>query len=155
LDPKKLKEASDTCDFLNFKKGEVVFKKGSEHKGCIYVLLNTELKGQSVVFSPNGVVEAAELLDKKQIKVREDMVASEDGMIGKLLYEMEVAPTPLAVRVKGGEGEERSALEKKMQICDFHVIRKLREGNFGKVYACWNAKTEKIYAIKVLDRAYV
>ena len=80
----------------------MVFKKGSEHKGCIYVLLNTELKGQSVVFSSNGVVEAAELLDKKQIKIREDMVASEDGMIGKLLYEMEVAPTPLSVRVKSG-----------------------------------------------------
>ena len=30
------------------------------------------------------------------------MVASEDGMIGKLLYEMEVAPTPLSVRVKSG-----------------------------------------------------
>jgi cGMP-dependent protein kinase len=42
-----------------------------------------------------------------------------------------------------------------MQITDFHVVRKLREGNFGKVYACWNSRTEKVYAIKVLDRAYV
>ena len=45
--------------------------------------------------------------------------------------------------------------EKKMQITDFHVVRKLREGNFGKVYACYNSKTEKVYAIKVLDRLYV
>jgi len=42
-----------------------------------------------------------------------------------------------------------------MQISDFYVVRKLREGNFGKVYACWNTKTNKIYAIKVLDRFYV
>jgi len=42
-----------------------------------------------------------------------------------------------------------------MQISDFIVVRKLREGNFGKVYACWNVKTEKLYAIKVLDRSYV
>lgn len=41
LDPAKLKDAADTCQFLTFKKGEIVFKKGSDHKGCIYVLLNT------------------------------------------------------------------------------------------------------------------
>lgn len=62
-------------------------------------------------------------------------------MIGKLQYEMEVAPSPIAIRVKSGEGEDRTVLEKKMQIADFHVVRKLREGNFGKVYACWNNKT--------------
>lgn len=42
-----------------------------------------------------------------------------------------------------------------MQISDFHIVRKLREGNFGKVYACYNQKTGKLYAIKVLDRHYV
>jgi serine/threonine protein kinase len=51
--------------------------------------------------------------------------------------------------------EDKASLEKKLQITDFHVIRKLRSGNFGQVYACWNRKTEKIYAIKVLDRNYV
>ena len=51
--------------------------------------------------------------------------------------------------------EDKGILEKKMQINDFHVVRKLREGNFGKVYACYNSKTEKVYAIKVLDRLYV
>lgn len=62
----------------------------------------------------------------------------------------------MSIRVKGEEGrEDRAALEKKMQISDFHVVRKLREGNFGKVYACWNVKTERVYAIKVLDRSYV
>lgn len=39
-------------------------------------------------------------------------------------------------------------------ITDFHVIKKLRSGNFGQVYACYNEKTEKVYAIKVLDRTY-
>ena len=51
--------------------------------------------------------------------------------------------------------EDKSQLEKKMQISDFHIVRKLREGNFGKVYACYNQKTGKMYAIKVLDRHYV
>lgn len=37
--------------------------------------------------------------------------------------------------------EDTITLEKKMRISDFHVIRKLREGNFAKLYACWNAKT--------------
>lgn len=71
------------------------------------------------------------------------MVASDDGFVGKLTYEVETAPSPLSIRTKGEEGgkEDRTALEKKMQISDFHVVRKLREGNFGKVYACWNVKT--------------
>lgn len=41
----KLKHASDNCSFITFKKGEIVFKKDSEHKNIIYVLLNTEIKG--------------------------------------------------------------------------------------------------------------
>ena len=131
---------------MTFKKGETVFKKGSEHKGCIYVLLNTDLKGATHAFEPNAIVEIQQVLDKKSIKIKEDMVASDDGMLGKLLYELEVAPSPVSVRVRNGNKEDsgredRSALEKKMQISDFHVVRKLREGNFGKVYACWNNKT--------------
>lgn len=42
-----------------------------------------------------------------------------------------------------------------MVLADFHVIKRLRAGNFGQVYACWNKKTKKVYAIKVLDRAYI
>ena len=42
-----------------------------------------------------------------------------------------------------------------MQISDFYIVRKLRNGNFGKVYACWSVKTNKIYAIKVLDRSNI
>jgi cGMP-dependent protein kinase len=157
LDPNKLKIAADTCDFLAFKKGETVFKKASDHKGCIYVLLNTELRGTTLTYEPNSIVELAQLLERKALRVKEDMVASDDGIVGKLLYEVEVAPSPVSIRVKAEEGgkEDRTALEKKMQISDFHVVRKLREGNFGKVYACWNVKTERVYAIKVLDRSYV
>ena len=40
-----------------------------------------------------------------------------------------------------------------MVISDFHVVKKLRSGNFGRVYACYNEKTDKVYAIKVLDRS--
>ena len=29
LDMKQLKQASDNCEFIHFKKGEIVFKKGS------------------------------------------------------------------------------------------------------------------------------
>lgn len=69
-----------------------------------------------------------QLLEKKNVKVKEDMVATDDGIIGKMLYELEVAPSPAALRSKAEEGgkEERGALEKKMQIGDFHVVRKLR-----------------------------
>ena len=35
----------------------------------------------------------------------------------------------------------KSISEKKMQISDFHVIKNLRSGNFGQVYACYNKKT--------------
>jgi serine/threonine protein kinase len=42
-----------------------------------------------------------------------------------------------------------------MIINDFHVVKKLRSGNFGQVYACYHHKTDKVYAVKVLDRAYV
>lgn len=76
----------------------------------------------------------------------------------KIKYNVEVAPSPISISVKKDEKEEKedmNMLEKKMQISDFHVVRKLREGNFGKVYACYNQRTEKLYAIKVLDRQYV
>lgn len=41
LDEAKLKESADQCDFIPFKKGELVLKKNSDHKACIYVLLNS------------------------------------------------------------------------------------------------------------------
>lgn len=164
FDSDKLKDAADVCQFIAFKKGETVFKKQSQHKGCIYVLLNTQLKGQTWKYEPNSIIEMTQILDHKYVKIKQDMIAIEDGMIGKLLFELEAAPSPISVALKhpekelsssGMSKEDKSALQKKMQITDFHVVRKLREGNFGKVYACWNTKTEKIYAIKVLDRAYV
>lgn len=42
-----------------------------------------------------------------------------------------------------------------MTLRDFHVLKHLRTGNFAHVYACYNKKINKIYAIKVLDRAYI
>ena len=39
-----------------------------------------------------------------------------------------------------------------MSLTDFVVLRKLRSGNFGQVYACYNMIIKKKYAIKVMDR---
>lgn len=52
----------------------------------------------------------------KSIRIKEDMVASDDGFVGKLMYELEIAPSPLSIRTRGEEGgkEDRTALEKKM-----------------------------------------
>lgn len=88
-------------------------------------------------------------------------MATEDGTIGKIYYIFEPAPSPIALSMSQKRTEtiinktEQNVLEKRMQIGDFYVVRRLREGNFGKVYACWNAQTNKLYAIKVLDRIYV
>ena len=88
------------------------------------------------------------------------MLAAEEGTLCKINVFLEIeAPAPISIQPKviktEKAKEDKSMLEKKMQITDFHVIRKLREGNFGKVYACFNTKTQKIYAIKVLDRISV
>ena len=48
------------------------------------------------------------------------------------------------------ETRKIKSLEKKMLIKDFYAIRKLRSGNFGCVYACYNQTTDKKYAIKVI-----
>lgn len=39
-----------------------------------------------------------------------------------------------------------------MSINDFILVRKLRAGNFGQVFACYNTVIKKKYAIKVMDR---
>lgn len=87
------------------------------------------------------------------------MVAQDEGELIKIVLETEKrGPTPISIKFKDesvNADEDKSIIEKKMQIGDFHVVRKLREGNFGKVYVCYNLKTKKLYAIKVLDRHYV
>ena len=160
FDSQKLREAADSCEFHIFKKGEMVLKKDQSYSKDIFVLLNTELKGSTVSYPANSVIESNQLLDKKGFKIKEDMVASDNGCLCKLCYEFETVPTPLSIQFRnrqqeGNRGEDKSALEKKMQISDLMVVRRLREGNFGKVYACWSAKTEKLYAVKVLDRQNV
>lgn len=88
-------------------------------------------------------------------------MASEDGTIAKIHYSFESVPSPITLSMSQKRTEtiinksEQNVLEKRMQIGDFYVVRRLREGNFGKVYACWNSQTNKLYAIKVLDRLYV
>lgn len=52
-------------------------------------------------------MEIQQVLDKKSIKIKEDMIASDDGMLGKILYELEVAPSPVSVRVKSGDDSGR------------------------------------------------
>lgn len=86
-------------------------------------------------------------------------MASGDGCICEIMFIFEVNPSPISIQISAQHRvkpkEDKNQLEKKMQIGDFHVVRKLREGNFGKVYACYNSKTSKLYAIKTLDRHYV
>lgn len=88
------------------------------------------------------------------------MIASDEGQLCKIKCQAEkAAPSPISIQVKSKDEpigkQDKSFLQRKMQITDFHVVRKLRQGNFGKVYVCFNHKTEKLYAIKVLDRIYV
>jgi hypothetical protein len=64
------------------------------------------------------------------MKIKEDMVAIDDGWLCKLTFTLEVPPIPISVQVKSKEEpknkEDKTQLEKKMQIADFHVVRKLR-----------------------------
>lgn len=39
-----------------------------------------------------------------------------------------------------------------LDINDFYVIRRLRAGNFGRVYACCNKINNKKYALKVMNK---
>jgi hypothetical protein len=55
---------------MAFKKGDIVLKRHSEHKGCIYVLLNAELKGSSIKYEANTIIEPAQLLDKRALKIK-------------------------------------------------------------------------------------
>jgi serine/threonine protein kinase len=89
----------------------------------------------------------------KQFTVPEDIVVASDGFAGKITIEFEakVVETSKSLR----ESTNRQKYENKMVLSDFHVVKKLRSGNFGQVYACYNEKTNKVYAIKVLDRSYV
>ncbi len=93
----------------------------------------------------------------KQFTVPEDILVTAEGFAGKMQIDFEVKATEsesqLAKSLK--ESTNRQNHEKKMVLSDFHVVKKLRSGNFGQVYACFNEKTNKVYAIKVLDRSYV
>lgn len=45
--------------------------------------------------------------------------------------------------------------ENLMCLKDFIVLKKLRAGNYGKVYACYNKKTAEKYAIKVINKTFM
>ena len=76
------------------------------------------------------MLEYNQLLDKKGVRFKEEMSAVEDGCLCKLLYEFEVAPSPLSIQFRNKSetvrGEDKGALEKKMQIGDLMVVRRLR-----------------------------
>jgi len=60
--------------------------------------LNGEIKGTTVSYAANSVIELAQIKDhKKLIKIKEDLIAVEDGTIGKINYILETAPTPIAL----------------------------------------------------------
>ena len=93
----------------------------------------------------------------KQFTVPEDIVVTSDGFAGKMTidFEAKVVESESQTSKSLRESTNRQNHEKKMVLSDFHVVKKLRSGNFGQVYACYNEKTNKVYAIKVLDRSYV
>ena len=130
FDEQKLKYAAEECQFRPFKKGEVVFKKNEEYTKGIFVLLNTDVKGQTVTYKANSVIEANQLLDKKGFKVKEDLLAVDNGSLCKLNYEFDLGPTPISIQFRNKQestkSEDKSALEKKMQVSDFIVVRRLR-----------------------------
>lgn len=63
------------------------------------MLLNTDLKGAANKYQSNSVIELDEILMKKGIVFKEDFIASDDGMIGKLSYEFEVALPPITIKL--------------------------------------------------------
>lgn len=50
------------------------------------------------------------------------------------------------------EDSLKSYKNQPLLLKDFIVLKKLRSGNFGKVYACYNRKTLEKYAIKVINK---
>ena len=64
------------------------------------MVLNNALKGDSITYSPNCVVSIDEVAEKRHLKVREDMVASEEGTLCKINVLLDVAPSPISVQVK-------------------------------------------------------
>ena len=45
-----------------------------------------------------------------------------------------------------------SSCKGKIKLKDFIILRSLRAGNFGRVYACFNKSTKSKYAIKVMNK---
>jgi hypothetical protein len=86
IEVEKLKEGIENAEFTQFKKGELVFKKDSEHKNCIYVLLNAEIKGATTKYDANSLLKIGYIFDKVDIKVKEDIFATEDGALGRIPY---------------------------------------------------------------------
>lgn len=90
----------DIAEFIHIKKGEIAFKKNSEHSDCVYILLNTALKGATIEYSPNSILHKEELKERKAFKVKEDMIAVEEGELCRIKHETEVAPSPISILVK-------------------------------------------------------
>jgi len=76
----------------------------------------------------------------KQFTVPEDIVAVNEGYVGKMHIDFEVKQPESESQITKSlkESTSRHNHEKKMVISDFHVVKKLRSGNFGQVYACYN-----------------
>lgn len=93
----------------------------------------------------NNIIELGQLLAQKQFTVPEDIKVTSEGYIGKVSINLEVKPGiesgGTLIDRENLQENTKSMSEKKMQISDFHVVKKLRSGNFGQVYACYNKKT--------------
>ncbi len=52
-----------------------MFKKKEQFKNVIYVVLSAKLKGESITYEPNSIVELSQLMAHKQFTIPEDIVA--------------------------------------------------------------------------------
>ena len=130
---------------------DVVLNKDAEYDSrTILLTMGTGLKNMSKTkyFLANTIIEENNLANGTKLKISQNFYAENSGYFAVL-----VCP-----ETKNAEGlytiSTQSIDDQKglLRINDFYVIRKLRSGNFGRVFACWNKSTQKKYALKVMNK---
>lgn len=88
------------------------------------------------------------MVSGKKFKVSEDYYAESSGYFAILKCpEKKNAQGLLSISTNDIDGQKGA-----LNVNDFYVIRKLRGGNFGRVYACCNKTNNKKYALKIMNK---
>ena len=97
----------------------------------------------------NTIIEEMKVYNCQAYSFKEDYFAIEEGYLGK-------AKVPNQNLNKDNKSEDLLTKQKKeneeLKLDDFVLLRKLRAGNFGQLYACYNRSTQKKYAVKVMNK---